>query len=923
MSRSGLSEDVVQQAHSMADKLFDRPNNDPPPTAPFSFPFKPYPQQESLMQNIYECINSRSIGCFESPTGTGKSLSTICAALTWNIEEETRIIANMELRQQISTEEKDFDWLSAYLQPQTTTKDSSPIASMDKYKEAVQIYRRALQGIATTRTPSRKIPWSLSSSTGSATIRVDSSSSKTAAISSYLEDEFILNPYYSDDENSSNFKSSSPNEDADDGNAFILNDEEDAWETLGLPQIYYCSRTHTQLAQFVSEIKKTPFKNVRCVILGSRKMACIHSDIQKHQSDQSINEKCLDMQNSKVSTEGLSANKKQMLASTVQSKCPYHKSFQEKALANTILNDIHDVEDIFTMGTEQKVCSYYASRYAAKKAQIVCMPYSTLFHSDVRDSMGLKLTDNHVIIIDEAHNLVETLNQINSIELRMKTVVQTWTLLRAYLDRFQSCLHGKNLFYLNLLLAILKKLKAVLEGKVPIIDNTKHYSTTSNDIRGNERISEETICSVNAFLFSASLDNINFLKLRKFLLFNNMVNRIGGFAESYIKAGNNHLNTSQIGKNSSQKGAQQDDVQEGFDKSSAKNDLRLITAFITSLANQDACGRISVKSMSNKIHSDGKQPEKGKEVESVIKYVMLHAAATIEPIFDKVRSVVLLGGTMQPFEYFASVLFPKVPQTRLRFFSCGHIVDKSHVVARVIGKGSTLDDNLEFTHERRNSIYSTTETFNIVLNLSAIIPKGIVVFFTSYQYLQLVYSRWLSSGLIAKLEQFKDVFVESKDSPCDMLWGKYCQCISQRKNGDNRGGILFSVIGGRLSEGINFSDDLARGVIVVGMPYPDTRDPILQEKITHFQGLHVHDKDSGVVINLPENMCMKAVNQAVGRSIRHAGDYAAIVLIDNRYCQMKIQAQLPQWIQDSLKVSSVKECSEDLREFFIKSSTFA
>ena len=38
-----------------------------------NFPFKPYPQQEDLMNALYECIESSSVGCFESPTGTGKS----------------------------------------------------------------------------------------------------------------------------------------------------------------------------------------------------------------------------------------------------------------------------------------------------------------------------------------------------------------------------------------------------------------------------------------------------------------------------------------------------------------------------------------------------------------------------------------------------------------------------------------------------------------------------------------------------------------------------------------------------------------------------------------------------------------------------------------------------------------------------------
>ena len=49
-----------------------------------------------------------------------------------------------------------------------------------------------------------------------------------------------------------------------------------------------------------------------------------------------------------------------------------------------------------------------------------------------------------------------------------------------------------------------------------------------------------------------------------------------------------------------------------------------------------------------------------------------------------------------------------------------------------------------------------------------------------------------------------------------------------------------------------------------------------------------------------ENACMKAVNQCIGRAVRHINDYATVVLLDRRYTNK--QKALPGWIQRTLTV---------------------
>ena len=45
---------------------------------------------------------------------------------------------------------------------------------------------------------------------------------------------------------------------------------------------------------------------------------------------------------------------------------------------------------------------------------------------------------------------------------------------------------------------------------------------------------------------------------------------------------------------------------------------------------------------------------------------------------------------------------------------------------------------------------------------------------------------------------------------------------------------------------------------------------------------------------------MKAVNQCIGRSVRHIKDYSTVVLLDKRYANKT--ASLPGWIQKTLTV---------------------
>jgi Rad3-related DNA helicase len=84
------------------------------------------------------------------------------------------------------------------------------------------------------------------------------------------------------------------------------------------------------------------------------------------------------------------------------------------------------------------------------------------------------------------------------------------------------------------------------------------------------------------------------------------------------------------------------------------------------------------------------------------------------------------------------------------------------------------------------------------------------------------------------------------------------------------------VIGAKLSEGLNFSDDLARAVIVVGLPFANLGSPELRERMKYVNrletksGMQRKPGQKDAAAELYENMCMNAVNQSIGkRNIHH------------------------------------------------------
>ena len=120
--------------------------------------------------------------------------------------------------------------------------------------------------------------------------------------------------------------------------------------------------------------------------------------------------------------------------------------------------------------------------------------------------------------------------------------------------------------------------------------------------------------------------------------------------------------------------------------------------------------------------------------------------------------------------------------------------------------------------------------------------------------------------------------------------------MKQIKNSFNNNYIFFSVHRGIASEGIDYSDDSARAVICIGIPFADISDNRVKLKIEYLNSLRKDDKNLISGYEWYDADAMTAVNQSLGRVIRHKNDFGTMLCIDERYIQYEKYFSF--WIRD-------------------------
>ncbi|KAK4994774.1 ATP-dependent DNA helicase chl1, partial [Cryomyces antarcticus] len=235
-----------------------------------------------------------------------------------------------------------------------------------------------------------------------------------------------------------------------------------------------------------------------------------------------------------------------------------------------------------------------------------------------------------------------------------------------------------------------------------------------------------------------------------------------------------------------------------------------------------------------------------------LKYMLLDPQNHFREIVEEARAVVLAGGTMSPMSDYTQYLLSYLPPARIMTLSCGHVIPASNLLACPIIQAQSGTD-FDFTFEKRNSDSMINDLGSAILSFIQHIPDGVVIFFPSYAYLDHVLSVWKKTpfqrqphpaSLYDRLAAQKPIFLESRTtaastssasaaSSVDNTLAAYATAISSAPA--HRGALLLSVVGGKLSEGINFSDALGRCVVIVGLPFPNPHSAEWKAKMAYVE----------------------------------------------------------------------------------------
>ncbi|XP_055350656.1 Fanconi anemia group J protein homolog [Paramacrobiotus metropolitanus] len=841
------------------------------------FPHKPYGSQIGLMDKVLRCLKNKENGLLESPTGSGKSLALLCSSQAYQMHliakaAEARQKQNAMIAEQLAQLEAGV----------STTKPGG-----NQENQSTSFNAAFFSGSGC----------SANSRWGASPMKTQTSVNGNGAGCSGNQ------PCCAGDGSLADAGWAAMDVDMDTKLQMLEGMSAAAASTatpeVSIPKIYFCTRTHKQIAQLIRELRKTTYKNCRMTILGSREQYCIHEYVSKHGNKNENCSRLLENAQKHPFQEAMDMSTDADDPLDGQT-CDYFgkgRAVSHGQLQNYDLKTAFDIEDLVKSGKKHRFCPYFASRELRDGAQLIFTPYNYLVDAKIRATMQISL-DNAIVIFDEGHNMEDAAREAASYILQLdnlKMAIQDLQFTARELSdqaakySMDSGEHISPAALYEIVMDLLRVLQP-LEGWVEeAADNLEVgiNSAANRVITGRDMIAIATRLHLGPKEFPAFKKNVEAL-----------YNDKNATEEEQSEYGRIYAGDAGDGPSAKKKVSSAALLLVGSLSVVLdylyRNDCQHAADYNIVVVKEPISFRSDMEYFRQRKHRRGTAIP---QWNITLNFWCLNPAVAFGD-FKVCHAVVLTSGTLSPMASFQSEL-------GLEFqvkFEAPHVIEDGQVWAGVIGQGPART-TLCGTYKNVQTLAYQDDLGNAVLQVCQAVPKGVLCFFTSYKAMDTMITRWKLNGIYEALEEKKVVLQEPQRADKNVfaaILETFYQAIRGTGLHEGQdGALMFGVYRGKISEGLDFADDNARAVIAVGIPYPyfqDTQVKMKRQYNDARRNLGLLSGDEWYDIQ-----AFRAINQALGRCLRHKHDWGALILLEQRFMNPKFVDGLSKWVRQRIK----------------------
>jgi DNA excision repair protein ERCC-2 len=278
--------------------------------------------------------------------------------------------------------------------------------------------------------------------------------------------------------------------------------------------------------------------------------------------------------------------------------------------------------------------------------------------------------------------------------------------------------------------------------------------------------------------------------------------------------------------------------------------------------------------------------ERGQKDQVTLEVRSFDGREIVDLVLREARGTILMSGFLSPPNVYRDLMLYKANQTCLKEFDPPFPRKNRLILA-------AKDVSSEFKRRTDQMLDKWKKYIEAISDSSR---GNLAVFFTSYQLMRRVAS---------SMETNRAIIMEEPDT-------RRNEVIQKLTHSNNS--ILYGVMGGKLSEGMDYPHNVLKGVVAVGLPYA-TWDAY-QESLVDY--LEQQFPGNGRTYAYLTPAILRLV-QACGRVHRSAEDKGYIVILDDRAIQHYVRRLLPSYFQkEMITVENPSDCARQIERFTLQ-----